>query len=55
MTTDRLQLCWPQNSGCYVTNYCESISTVINIKKKQLQTHMQIFMKNNDVNSERFG
>ena len=33
MTANPLQLCWPQNSGCYVTNYFETISTVINIKK----------------------
>ena len=29
MTADPLQLYWPQNSGCYVTNYFEWISTVI--------------------------
>ena len=55
MTADPLQLCWPLNSGCYVTNYFKSISTVNNIKKKQLLTHVQIFKTNFDINSERSG
>ena len=29
MTAYYLQFCWPQNSGSYVTNYFEWISTVI--------------------------
>ena len=54
-TADPLQLYWPQNCGCYVTNYIESINTVTNIKKKQLLTLLQIFKKNNHVNIERYG
>ena len=49
------QLFWPQNCGCYITNYFEWTSTVIDIKKKQLLTHVQIFMNNIDVNSDRYG
>ena len=53
MITDPSQLFWSQNCDCYVTNYFESTSTAINIKeKKQLLTHVQIFMNNNDGNSE---
>ena len=33
-TVDFLQLFWPQHCGCYLTNYFESTSTVINIKKE---------------------
>ena len=52
MTVNPSQLFWPQNCGCYTTNYFGWTSTDINTKKKQLLTHVWIFMNNNDANSE---
>ena len=34
MTANPSQLLWPQNFGCYVTSYFETISAAINMKKE---------------------
>ena len=34
MTADPSQLFWPQNCVCYVSNYFEYTSTIINIENR---------------------
>ena len=52
MTANPSQSFWPQNCGCYVTNYFGWTSTDINMKKKQLLTHVWILMNDNNASSE---